>query len=123
LRKNRLSGKKSTFVHGRCLKCGNSKLNHKGRIYSLFFYFQLFLPDNNDFIFKISSYPTKLLKMCTPINPVIETIVSIIVQVRKVCRMLKLKYSLNNQKPPSFTCENIRLPAPIESTINSGRMC
>ena len=76
-----------------------------------------------NFIFKISSYQTKLLKMSTPIRPVTETIVSIIVQVRKVCRMVKLKYSLNNQKPPSFTCENIRLPAPIDSTINSGRMC
>ena len=46
--------------------------------------------------------------------------VSITVQVAKVSLIDKLKYSLNNQKPPSFTCESIRLPDPIASTISSG---
>ena len=32
----------------------------------------------------------------------------------------KLKYSLNIQKPVSFTCENIKLPAPILNTIKFG---
>src|SRR4051812_42633974 len=36
-----------------------------------------------------------------------------------VCLMLRLKYSLNSQKPVSFTWENMRLPEPIASTINS----
>ena len=31
-----------------------------------------------------------------------------------------MKYSLNIQNPASFTCDNIRLPEPIASTINSG---
>src|SRR5260221_13496671 len=35
----------------------------------------------------------------------------------------RLKYSLNNQKPPSFTCENSRLPAPTERTIMLGSTC
>ena len=48
------------------------------------------------------------------------TIVSIAVQVRKVSLILIPKYSLNIQKPVSFTWEHIKLPAPIESTISSG---
>ena len=32
----------------------------------------------------------------------------------------KLKYSLNIQNPGSLTCENIKLPAPVASTISSG---
>lgn len=77
----------------------------------------------NPMAFKFSPSQTKLLKISTPINPVMDTIVSIIVHVRNVCLIVKLKYSLNNQKPPSFTCENIRLPAPMDSTISSGRIC
>ena len=34
--------------------------------------------------------------------------------------MLRLKYSLNIQKPESLTCENIKLPAPKDKTINFG---
>jgi len=49
-----------------------------------------------------------------------ETIVSIIVQEDRVSLMVRLKYSLNIQKPPSLTCENMRLPEPIASTISSG---
>ncbi|MNI67617.1 hypothetical protein D3C73_1232600 [compost metagenome] len=33
---------------------------------------------------------------------------------------MRLKYSLNIQKPVSLTCENIRLPAPTDNTISSG---
>ena len=45
--------------------------------------------------------------------------VSIIVQVERVSFTDTLKYSLNNQKPPSFTCDSIILPDPIAKTINS----
>src|SRR5215472_7270975 len=45
---------------------------------------------------------------------------SMMVQVAKVCRMVRLKYSLNNQKPPSLICEKVMLPAPTASTISSG---
>ena len=34
--------------------------------------------------------------------------------------MLRLKYSLNIQKPESLTCENIKLPAPKDKTIKFG---
>ncbi len=46
-------------------------------------------------------------------SPTIETIVSITLQVLSVSLTLKLKYSLNSQNPESFTCENMRLPAPV----------
>ena len=59
----------------------------------------------------------------TPISPTMATMVSISDQERKVSRILRLKYSLNIQKPESFTWENIRLPAPIDSTIISGFVC
>ena len=45
---------------------------------------------------------------------------SIIDQDLKVSFSEILKYSLNIQKPGSFICENIRLPAPIDSTIKQG---
>src|SRR5437764_718053 len=53
-------------------------------------------------------------------KPTIETIVSITLQVFSVSLTVKLKYSLNNQNPESFTCENIRLPAPVAKTIRLG---
>lgn len=62
----------------------------------------------------------KKLKTRTPPNPAIETIASITDHERSVSFKLKLKYSLNIQKPASFTCENIKLPAPSASTIRFG---
>ena len=59
----------------------------------------------------------------TPINPQIEIIVSIIDQVRNVSLKLRLKYSLQSQKPESLTCDNNRLPAPTASTIKLGLAC
>src|SRR3954449_6795524 len=53
-------------------------------------------------------------------KPTIDTIVSITLHVLRVSFMVKLKYSLNNQNPESFTCENIRLPAPVANTIRLG---
>ena len=58
--------------------------------------------------------------MKTPISPTTDTIVSITDQVLRVSLKDKLKYSLNIQKPGSFTCENIRLPAPVANTIRLG---
>ena len=58
--------------------------------------------------------------MKTPISPTTETIVSITDQVLRVSLNDKLKYSLNIQKPGSFTCENIRLPAPVANTMRLG---
>ena len=46
--------------------------------------------------------------------------VSMTVQVRRVSFTDRLKYSLKSQNPPSFTCESIKLPDPMASTINSG---
>ena len=46
--------------------------------------------------------------------------VSITVHTANVCLIDVLKYSLNIQKPISLKCENIRLPAPVAITINSG---
>ena len=34
--------------------------------------------------------------------------------------MLRLKYSLNIQKPESLTCENTNIPAPKDKTIKFG---
>src|SRR4051812_2372921 len=56
----------------------------------------------------------------TMIKPTIDTIVSITLQVLRVSLIVKLKYSLNNQNPESFTCENIKLPAPVANTIRLG---
>ena len=56
----------------------------------------------------------------TPINPIKETMVSIILHVLMVSFTVRLKYSLNIQNPGSLTCENIKLPAPVASTINAG---
>ncbi len=52
--------------------------------------------------------------------PITPTMVSITVQVDKVSLTERLKYSLNNQKPPSLTCDSIKLPDPMASTISSG---
>ena len=72
---------------------------------------------NSSFTYKhyINELNTK-----TPKIPTTETILSMIDQERKVSLILRLKYSLNSQKPGSFTCENIKLPEPIASTISSG---
>ncbi len=59
-------------------------------------------------------------KANTPINPTTETMDSMTDQDRIVSEILRLKYSLKSQKPPSFTCENIKLPAPILNTIKLG---
>src|SRR5476651_573223 len=58
----------------------------------------------------------------TPDKPKMEMIHSMTVQVLKVSRIVKPKYSLNIQNPVSLTCESIRLPAPTDSTINSGEV-
>ena len=47
------------------------------------------------------------------------TVVSMTVQVLSVSLTDRLKYSLNSQKPLSFTWESMRLPDPIAKTINS----
>ena len=64
----------------------------------------------------------KLFRSSAPAKPTIPITVSITVQTAKVCFMLTLKYSLNIQKPTSLKCENIKLPAPVEITINSGEI-
>ena len=46
--------------------------------------------------------------------------VSITVHEDRVSLTFKLKYSLKSQNPLSFTWESIRLPEPIDKTINSG---
>ena len=68
----------------------------------------------------IFSFYIKTFNIISPISPVIPTIVSITVHVERVSLTVKLKYSLNNQKPASFTWESIKLPEPIANTINSG---
>ena len=60
------------------------------------------------------------LRAKTPISPLIPIEVSITLHVFNVSLILRLKYSLKSQNPPSFTCPNIRLPEPIASTISSG---
>ena len=70
-------------------------------------------------IFKYEYYINEL-NTKTPKIPTTETILSMIDHERKVSFILKLKYSLNNQNPGSFTCENIKLPEPIANTISSG---
>ena len=65
---------------------------------------------------------TKIFKINTPSSPMTDTRVSMTDQVSKVSLILRLKYCLKSQKPPSFKCDNIRLPEPIASTINSGLM-
>src|ERR1044071_9703154 len=56
----------------------------------------------------------------TPIKPNTDMVVSITVQERNVCFKVRLKNSLNIQKPESFICDPNTLPAPTASTINSG---
>lgn len=68
----------------------------------------------------ISGYFMKASSSKTPNKPITETIVSITDHDRSVSVSDKLKYSLNIQKPESFTCEKSRLPAPIDSTIKLG---
>src|SRR6185312_4524255 len=72
------------------------------------------------YYFPYSFFYTIRFKSITPIKPTTEIIDSIIVHERIVSFIERLKYSLNNQKPESFTCEQARLPAPIESTIRFG---
>ena len=56
---------------------------------------------SSDFFFMYQC--TNKLNPITAIKPTTPTIVSITVQVRKVSAKLNPKYSLHNQKPPSFT--------------------
>src|SRR5690606_17244935 len=56
----------------------------------------------------------------TPRSPTTDTMVSMTDQERIVSRMVNPKNSLNIQNPGSLTWENMRLPAPVASTINSG---
>lgn len=56
----------------------------------------------------------------TPMSPMTDTIVSMMVQDFSVCLMLRLKYSLNSQNPLSFTWERVRLPEPTANTIKLG---
>lgn len=56
----------------------------------------------------------------TPIRPMMEINVSITVHDKNVCLSERLKNSLNIQKPESLMCEPNTLPAPTDSTINSG---
>lgn len=65
-------------------------------------------------------YLIKVFNIITPIIPTTETIVSITDQDLNVSFIDRLKYSLNIQKPGSLTCENIKLPAPIDNTIRFG---
>src|SRR6185503_1814654 len=53
----------------------------------------------------------------------IDTIVSMTDHDRMVSFIFRLKYSLNNQNPASFTCENNKLPAPTDKTIRLGSTC
>ena len=59
----------------------------------------------------------------TPIRPMTPTIDSINAHDLKVSFSVSVKYSLNIQKPASFTWENIKLPAPTASTIKFGLVC
>src|SRR6056297_947470 len=61
-----------------------------------------------------------LLITKTPISPITPTKVSMTVQVESVSLTVRLKYSLNIQKPVSLTWESIKLPDPMANTINSG---
>src|SRR5512133_128204 len=56
----------------------------------------------------------------TPASPQSPIDVSITVHVRQVSFILRLKYSLTSQKPPSFTCASMMLPEPMARTISSG---
>jgi len=55
--------------------------------------------------------------MAIPTRPTTD---SMTVHERNVSFKLRLKYSLNIQKPESLTWENIKLPAPIARTIRFG---
>ncbi len=59
----------------------------------------------------------------TPPRPVQATSVSITDQDLRVSLIERLKYSLHSQNPPSLTWENIRLPAPTDSTMRLGLTC
>src|SRR5450631_1494996 len=61
-----------------------------------------------------------MFKISTPASPNREIVVSITVHDRKVCFMVRLKNSLNIQKPESLTWDPKTLPDPTASTINSG---
>lgn len=70
---------------------------------------------SSDGVYLISKSKSK-----TPKRPTTATIVSMIVQDRKVSLRLRLKYSLKSQNPESFTWDNTKLPAPIERAIRFG---
>src|SRR6478736_5579806 len=65
----------------------------------------------------------KLLSISTPRRPMTDTSVSISVHDRNVSLIERPKYSLNNQKAVSFTCEQNKLPAPIDNTSKLGSTC
>ena len=73
-----------------------------------------------DSLLRSTPHFIKILRAITPINPDMPIDVSMTLHVFRVSLILRLKYSLKSQNPPSFTCPNIRLPAPIANTINSG---
>ena len=64
------------------------------------------------------SYTNKLMNRMK-IIPDTEMIVSSSDHVRNVSLIVRPKYSLNIQKPASFTCDRITLPAPIASTTSA----
>ena len=64
----------------------------------------------------------KIFKISTVVIPAMPTTVSIIVQVRNVCFIERLKYSLKIQNPESLKCDNTMLPAPVARTISSGEV-
>src|SRR5476649_1770304 len=55
-----------------------------------------------------------------PTRPQMEMMVSRADQDLMVSMMVRLKYSLNSQKPGSLTWEKITLPEPTAITISSG---
>ena len=64
-----------------------------------------------------------MLNNNTPIKPITDTILSMIVQDKNVSFIETLKYSLNIQKPVSFTCEQKMLPEPMARIMRLGSAC
>src|SRR5690606_32995384 len=94
------TGDENRFIDSRGLRCGRKREVELLKI-----------------LICIHGYHTNISRISTNARPAIATIVSISDHDLIVSMMLRLKYSLNIQKPLSFTCENMRLPAPMESTI------
>src|SRR3982751_1724057 len=61
--------------------------------------------------------------MSTPPSAAIDTIVSQMLQVANVCGTDMFRYSFTSQKPPSFTCDAMSDPAPIDTTSSSRFTC